>query len=95
MKWYIRSAEEVNKYFQYNQKQTVPGSTLKTYKGSAVKRSSKYGVGKEIGGEIYFQKDYAEDIIPENILNACKAILQEEYPDFEYNCMKYNPSSLY
>ena len=57
MKLYIRSALTPQ---EYNDRQSELGSTLKTYKGSAIKRSNKYGVGKEIGGDIYFQKDYAD-----------------------------------
>ena len=38
---------EQQKHFDYNQKQETVGSTLKTMKGSAIKRSTKYGVGKE------------------------------------------------
>ena len=40
---------EQQKHFDYNQKQEAVGSTLKTLKGSAIKRSTKYGVGKESG----------------------------------------------
>ena len=90
MKRYIRSAITPE---EYNNRQSEVGSTLKTYKGSAIKRSSKYGVGKEIGGDIYFHKDYAEDIVPEDILTAAERVLEEEFPGFEYNCMRYSPKT--
>lgn len=90
MKIYIRSAISPQ---DYNNRQTEVGATLKTYKGSPIKRSSKYGVGKEIGGDIYFHKFYAEDIVPENILTTAERVLEEEYPDFKYNCMRYSPKT--
>lgn len=64
-------------------------SPLKTLKGSIIKRSSKYGVGKEIGGQIYFHKNYVDDICP-NLYELAKDILEEEYPDFKYNCLMYD-----
>ena len=64
-------------------------SLLKTLKGSIIKRSSKYGVGKEIGGQIYFHKDYVNEICPE-LHDIAKAILEEEYPEFKYNCLMYD-----
>ena len=81
------------KHFDYNQKQKTVGSALKTLKGSAIKRSTKFGVGKEIGGEIYFHKDYAEDILPDEVLAQAQQLLEEEQPGFEYNCLKYNPKT--
>ena len=81
------------KHFDYNQKQKTVGSALKTLKGSTIKRSTKYGVGKEIGGEIYFHKNYAEDILPDEILSQALQLLEEEHPGFEYNCLKYNPKT--
>lgn len=92
MKIYVYSAEDViNKNFEFNNKQTEVGSKLKTYKGSAIQRSKKYGVGKEIGGEIYFHKSYADEIVPSNILEDAIDILHDKYPSFQYNCMKYDP----
>ena len=84
---------EQQKHFDYNQKQKTVGSALKTLKGSAIKRSTKFGVGKEIGGEIYFHKDYAEDILPDEVLSQALQLLEEEQPGFEYNCLKYNPKT--
>ena len=84
---------EQQKHFDYNQKQKAVGSALKTLKGSSIKRSTKYGVGKEIGGEIYFHKDYAEDILPDEVLSQALQLLEEEHPGFEYNCLKYNPKT--
>ena len=78
---YIRSALTPQ---EYNDKQDSVGTTLKTYKGSPIKRS-KYGVGKEIGGQIYFHKDYAERIVPVEILEACEEALDYYYSDLHYN----------
>lgn len=92
MKIQIYSAEEVNKHFLFNEKQMEVGSKLKTYKGSPIQRCPKFGVGKEIGGELYVHKDYADEIVPEIILKSTERALKEEYPNFKYNCIKYNPT---
>ena len=84
---------EQQKHYDYNAKQEAVGSSLKTLKGSTIKRSTKYGVGKEIGGEIYFHKDYAEDIMPPEVLSQAEHLLEENHSGFEYNCLKYNPKT--
>ena len=66
---------------------TQVGSILKTYKGSLIKRS-KYGVGKLIGGDLYFHKQYAAEVVPPDILESAEAALADAYPDFQYNCMR-------
>lgn len=91
MKIYIHAAAMTPQ--DYNNKQTETGSTLKTYKGSAIKRSTKYGVGKEIGGDIYFHKDYVDRIIPEDIYDNALHLLEESYPDFDFNCIRYSPKT--
>ena len=91
MKIYIHSAAPTPQ--EYNNKQTETGSTLKTYKGSSIKRSTKYGVGKEIGGDIYFHKDYVDRIIPEDIYDNALQLLEESYPNFDFNCIRYSPKT--
>lgn len=88
MKRYIVAATSP---YDYNQNQTAVGSTLKTLKGSAIKRS-KYGVGKEIGGDLYVHKNYADECIPHNLLVAAIDMLNTDYPDFQYNTIKYSPA---
>ena len=78
---------------EYNDKQTEAGSTLKTYKGSSIKRSNRYGVGKEIGGDIYFHRMYADRIVPADILENAEQALEENYPGFEHNCIRYSPKT--
>ncbi|MBQ2856665.1 MAG: hypothetical protein IJE78_06015 [Bacteroidaceae bacterium] len=65
------------------------GSPLKTLKGSRIARS-KYGVGKDIGGSIYLHKQYADEVIPEEDLNYAEEILADTYPNFEYNCIRWD-----
>lgn len=89
MKIYISSATSPQ---DYNAKQSAVGSTLKTYKGSPIKRS-KYGVGKEIGGDIYLHRDYADMVVPDDLYDDLEQLLHEEYPDFEYNCIRYSPKT--
>ena len=98
MKLYIKSAKEltdseIQKNFDFNNRQTQVGSKLKTYRGSPIQRSRQYGVGKEIGGDIYFHKDYADDIINTWIWEGAKAALEHKYPYFEYNCIRYSPDT--
>ena len=52
----------------YNLKQTRVGSPLKTYRGSVIKRSSKYGVGKDIGGSTYVAFEYAYKVVPRRLI---------------------------
>lgn len=63
---------------------------LRTLKGSVIKRSPKYGVGKEIGGQIYVHKNYANMVAPEGIRVKAEMILEEKKPDFKYNCIMYD-----
>ena len=90
MKIYIHAATSP---YEYNQRQSAIGSPLKTLKGSRIGRSTKYGVGKEIGGDIYFYKDYAEDIVPEDVWNKALELLQDYNPDFQYNTIRYSPKT--
>lgn len=62
---------------------------LKTEKGSVIKRSPKFGVGKQMGGAVYLHKSY-EDVLPD--IESFKATLSEKYPSFEYNIIKYSPN---
>ena len=59
---------------------------MKTLKGSPIKRSSKYGVGKKMMDSIYVHKS-SEDVLSQNRFNKVKSIL----PDvFDYDIVKYN-----
>ena len=58
---------------------------LKTLKGSVIKRSTKYGVGKEIGGKLYVHKQY-EAIIPH--IQAIKTFIKKHSHNFSEN--EYN-----
>lgn len=89
MKKYISTATTP---YKYNQNQTEVGSALKTLKGSRISRS-KYGVGKEIGGSIYVHKQYADEVIPNNVLLPAKITLKEKYPNFKYNCIRYDTNT--
>ena len=52
-------------------------------------RSRKYGIGKEIGGNIYVHKQY-EYVFPQDELDKAKPLLPK---DFEYQVVKYNPTT--
>lgn len=64
---------------------------LKTLKGSRITRCRKFGVGKEIGGKIYFHKLYRREIIPDDEWDYAVSVLEENYPNFRYNCIRYDP----
>lgn len=91
MKRYVRTATDP---VTYNQNQTAVGSPLKTKKGSVIKRSPKYGVGKEIGGDIYVHKNYALDVIPAKYWNYAVAVMNSGFPEFPYNCVRWSPKTL-
>lgn len=91
----VELEESQRKNYDFNQQQTEVGSTLRTLgqpgkSGSQIKRS-KYGVGKDIGGTIYLHRDYATDVIPAEVYESALQTLQENYPDFQFNCVEYNP----
>lgn len=72
---------------EYNLSQSDIGHSLKTLKGSVVKRS-RFGIGKLIGGQLYFHREYAEDILDKNDLQ----LLEEstENCPFNYNTLRYD-----
>lgn len=76
--------EEKSKAF--NEKQTKPGSGLKTLKGSSIARCAKYGVGKLVARDIFFHKDYAHIVLKDypELLEVIK-----DAP-IEYNVLKFN-----
>lgn len=59
---------------------------LKTQKGSIIKRNTKLGVGKEMGGFIYIHKLYSS-LLPH--ISLYINMLKEAYPEFIYNIIKY------
>ena len=87
MKKQIYCKDQIEKNFEFNMNQTEVGSKLKTYKGSSIQRS-KYGVGKQMADAIYVHKNYGDRIVPQNILQKYKDVLESEFPDFQYNCLK-------
>lgn len=75
---------------EYNLNQTVVGSPLKTLKGSVIKRS-KFGVGKLIGGQLYFHRRYATKVLDGDAVE----LLDDFTPDcpFIFNCVRYDLKS--
>lgn len=93
-------APSQQKNYDHNQEQTKTGATLRMLgqpgkSGSDVKRRKKNGVevGKEIGGTVYVHRDYVDDVVPEDVYENARQVLAEEYPDFTYNCVEYNPKT--
>ena len=59
---------------------------VKTQKGTIIKKSPKYGVGKQVGSAIYLHKS-VEDRLPQDILEKVKFKLP---PKFQYDIIKYD-----
>jgi len=59
---------------------------VKTEKGTEIKRSRKYGVGKQVGNTIYLHKS-VEDKLPTTVLRNVKDKLPQ---DFQYTIIKYD-----
>jgi len=62
---------------------------VKTQKGTEIKRSPKYGVGKQVGNTIYLHNS-VEDRLPSEILTHAKDKLPN---DFNYTIVKYDESN--
>lgn len=61
-------------------------NTLKTRKGSTIKRS-KWGVGKDIGGSLYVHMNYIPDEFKQKVADARLAI-SIEHPRFDPNVVR-------
>lgn len=62
---------------------------IKTEKGTEIKKSRKYGVGKQVGNTIYLHKS-VEDKLPSEVLVLAK----EKLPtDFDYTIVKFDESN--
>lgn len=64
----------------------VVGKPFKNANGSTISRS-KYGVGKQVGNQIYVHKEYASDVVPADLVAKAEALLPE---GFEYNTLMYD-----
>ena len=62
---------------------------VKTEKGTIIKKSPKYGVGKQVGNTIYLHKS-VEDKLPTEILFTAKNKIPN---DFNYDIVKYDESN--
>lgn len=82
-----KSAKQIG-LFDTDSYQEMPDS-YKTLKGSVVKRS-KYGVGKQMGSQVYLHKDYVSDVIPKKVWENALKVLSDADSDFEYNCVMYD-----
>ena len=58
---------------------------IKTEKGTEIKRSHKYGVGKQVGNTIYLHKS-VEDKLPSEVLVLAKDKLPT---NFDYSIVKF------
>lgn len=59
---------------------------VRTEKGTVIKKSHKYGVGKQVGNTIYLHKS-VEDRLPNSVLDSAKDKLPD---DFDYDIVKYD-----
>lgn len=75
---------------QPNKAKIATAITVETKKGTKITRSSKYGVGKQIGGGVYVHKDYAADVVPADVWRKAQSLLASKYPGFTFNAVKYD-----
>jgi hypothetical protein len=61
----------------------------KTRRGSVIKRH-KDVVGKQVGKQLYVHKNYAAEVVPNDILKKAIAILAKKLPNFQYNCIMWD-----
>lgn len=73
---------------EFNNKATELGA-LKTLQGTKIERYKKT-VGKEVSGQVYVHKNYANEVIPNEILDKAKKILSEKNPSFKYNTLMWD-----
>jgi len=60
--------------------------TLKTLNGSRIQRY-KNSVGKQVGSRIYVHKNYATEIVPNDVYILGQQLLPK---DFQFNCIMYD-----
>lgn len=75
----------------YNMMQE-PCNALRSLRGSIIERCREYGVGKKIGGSVYFHRDYVSRVVPGYELQFALNIIEQNYPGFKYNCITYEKS---
>lgn len=93
----VASPEVQQKNREFNERQTVVGSGLRTLNSDkAMTRSTvklngaPANVGKQMGDQIYVHKNYADRVVPADVLENAETILNTEYPGFQYNTIMYN-----
>ena len=75
---------------EFNMNQTRCGSALRTLKGSKISRHLSCG-GKYIGGKIYFEKSYANRILPLALLDKFRT--ESKCCPFEFKLVRYDLKS--
>lgn len=74
---------------RYNTQKTADGKAIPlNEKGKPDKNYTPFSVGKPVGSQIYFHKNYAEYVVPADELQKARAIAERE--GFDYNCMMYD-----
>ena len=79
--------DKLRKYTETEKKE--PKRYVKTRKGTRIARS-KFGVGKIMCYCVYVHRQYADKVVPPEILSHAESVLKEKYPDHHYNCIKYD-----
>lgn len=77
------------KNFMFNMKNNEVGTALTTLAGTKIKRYKNIA-GKEVAPQVYVHKNYAAEVIPAETWETAKAIIEEQRPDFQYNCVMYD-----
>ncbi len=66
----------------------LKGLEAKAIKQGKVRRSSTYGVGKQVGEHVYMEKSFASKL-PKKAQTIIKKF-EKEHPDFDYKVVKFN-----
>lgn len=81
--------EFVDKCIEFNYSQAVPGSILKTLKGSKIQRDYKYGLGKRMSNKLYFHRCYYKKILQDD--EALKLfMLADSIVKHDYNIVRWD-----
>jgi hypothetical protein len=78
------------KYLNFNSMQIEVGSSLKTLKGSTIKRDFNFDVGKKVGNKLYFHKSYAERILKKDSELFHFFLSIESKVPFEYTVIRWD-----
>lgn len=70
-------------------KDLLSETALRTKHGSVIRRY-RNNVGKQVGSALYVHRDYADQVIPKEVLNKAMAIIARSNPEFDYTSLMWD-----